>query len=118
MSLNIPPDSLRYLIEGGAGSRLVIIIFSSFPIFPLRSSFLKLLWPGSYLLLNPNCIFGFDLLIFLLHSFILLIFKSNGFSQKIAFLYLTPSSISLICVDVVEAINWEQGFYRKDIGKL
>ena len=35
----------------------------------------------------------------------MLIFKSKGFSQKITFLYLTPSSMSLICVDVVEAIN-------------
>ena len=110
MSLNIPPDCLRYLIDGGEGSRLVIIIFSSFPIFPLRSSFLRLLWPGSYLLLNPNWIFGFDFLIFFLHSFILLIFKSKGFSQKIAFLYLTASSINLIWVDVVEAIKIASNF--------
>ena len=31
--------------------------------------------------------------------------KSKGFSQKIIFLFLTPSSINLICVEVVDAIK-------------
>ena len=41
MSLKIPPDSFKYFIDGGAGSRLVIIIFSNFPIFPFRSFSLR-----------------------------------------------------------------------------
>ena len=40
MSLNIPPDDFKYEIDGGAGSLLVIIIFSNFPILFLSNSFL------------------------------------------------------------------------------
>ena len=43
ISLKIPPDSFKYLIEGGAGSLLVIIIFSNFPILPFNNCFLRLL---------------------------------------------------------------------------
>ena len=53
---------------------------------------------------------GLDFFIFFLQSFIFLIFKSKGFSQKIAFLYLTASSINLIWVDVVEAIKIASSF--------
>ena len=83
----------------------MIIIFSNLPIFPLSNCFLKLLCVGSYRLLKPNCIFGFNLLIFFLQDSIFLILKSSGFSQKIIFLFLTPSNINLRCVDVVEAIK-------------
>ena len=67
------------VVVGGAGSRLVIIIFSNLPIFPLSNCFFKLLCVGSYRLLKPNCIFGFNLLIFFLQVSIFLILKSSGF---------------------------------------
>ena len=41
ISLNIPPEFFKYLNDGGAGSRLVIIIFSNFPISPFSIAFFK-----------------------------------------------------------------------------
>ena len=100
MSLNKPPEALRYEIDGGAGSLLVIIIFSNFPILLDFKSFLIEKWPGSYRLLKPNCILGLNFLIFLKVFIILLMFKSKGFSQKIVFLNFIPSYMNLICVFV------------------
>ena len=56
-------------------------------------------------LLNPTIKGTLLILIICSNSFTLSRERSTGFSQKIAFLYLTPSSMSFICVDVVEAIN-------------
>jgi len=41
MSLKIPPELFKYLKDGGAGSLLVIIIFSNFPIFPDNNDLFK-----------------------------------------------------------------------------
>ena len=91
MSLNKPPEALRYEIGGGAGSLLVIIIFSNFPILLDSKSCLIEKCPGSYRLLKPNCILGLSFLTFLKVLIILSIFKSRGFSQKIVFLNFIPS---------------------------
>ncbi len=83
----------------------MIIIFSSFPIFPFFNSCLIDLCPGSYLLLKPNCILGLYFLISFKHLLTLSIFKSKGFSQKTTFLYLAASFINLIWVEVLDATN-------------
>ena len=83
----------------------MIIIFSTLPIFPLISSCLIELCPGSYLLLKPNCILGWYFLISLKHLLTLSMFKSKGFSQKTTFLCFAASFINLIWVEVLEAIN-------------
>ena len=105
VSLKNPPAAFKYSIPGGSGSLLVMTTISNSPISFFTLACCAFAWLASNLLLNPIWIGTFIPLIFSIHSFTLLISKSIGFSQKIAFPAFAAIVINWVWVGVADAIR-------------